>query len=146
MRKIPLFIASAVACVLLSCSKDLRHTNRIHGTWDITRIEAVSTTGTTHFSIDPDGVMQFDKCDVRPDDFRAYRHDYTYHDGDSVVLQRTTGTYKFDDKGQRLVVHTSENGATVETVYHIVSFERKEILMETHNPDHSRTVYLLERQ
>jgi hypothetical protein len=138
-------MASAGACMLLGCSKDLRHTNKIHGTWDITRIEAVSPSGTTLFSTDPDGVIQFDKCDVRPDDFRAYRHDYTYHHGDSTALVRAVGTYKFDDQGRQLVVRVPENGTEHETTYHVVVFEKKEIVMETRGGN-GRTVYMLEKQ
>lgn len=143
MRYLPLFIA--VAGVLSGCSKDLRHTNRIHGTWDIARIEAVSPSGVTTFSTDPDGVMQFDKCDIRDDDFRAYRHDYAFDSGDSTVLRRSVGVYKFDDEGRQLVVRTSENGTEHETTYHVVIFGKKEILMEIRN-EHGRTAYTLEKQ
>lgn len=146
MSKRPLFIAFAGVGVLLGCSKDLKHTNKIHGTWDIARIETVSTTGTIVSSIDPDGVMQFDKCDVRPDDFRAYRHDFSYHSGDSVIIDRGVGIYKFDDQGRQLVVRTAANGSETETVYRINAFERKEIRMETHSNEHGKIVYLLEKR
>jgi hypothetical protein len=145
MKKLLLFITPTLLFLFLSCSKDIRKTNKIHGTWNIERISAVSSAGATTFSADPEGVMQFNKCDIHHEDFRAYRANYTYPAGATTVVVSETGAYRFYDGGERLVIRLKNGNSYHETVYYVTSFTNKKLEMETRNADNSKTVFVLEK-
>jgi hypothetical protein len=145
MLKFPLFILLALSGLFFSCSKDIRHTNKVHGTWDITGLEHYSGNSVT-FSADPEGVFQFNKCQVYDADFRAFRQQYTYTIGGTTVARNETGQYSFDDDGQLLIVHIPTDNGTRETVYHLVSLKHKELVIEHRSPAGERTVLTLRKK
>lgn len=145
MRKLPLFLLFMLPGLLFSCSKDIRHTNKVHGIWDITGLEDFSGNTVT-FSTDPEGVFQFNKCQVYDADFRAFRQQYTYTIGDSTVARNETGKYSFDEDGRLLGVLIPGDNGIIETAYHLISLTRKELVIEHRRPAGERTVLTLRKK
>ena len=132
--------------LFMSCSKDLKHTNSIHGTWEIARIEQFSANGAITFATVPTGIMQFDKCQVNQNYTRAFRQQYSYSTGTETVAFNETGTYTFDNDGQLLVVTIPNDNGHTEMFYHLTSFQNKKLVMEKQNGDGGKMVYSLIRK
>lgn len=107
MRLITLFLSFFL---LLSCSKNTRQTNKIHGKWTITSI-----TG-SHYTGPVSGTMEFNKCDIPKKDYRTFREEYSWHLGDSTVHVRNTGAYTFQNNGKTLVIEHTEDELRTYTV------------------------------
>ena len=144
MGKLPLFFLF-ISCLLFSCSKDLKHTNKIHGTWEITSLQEYSGDGNT-FSTDPEGVFQFDKCQVLEDEFRAFRQQYSYSHGSSTISKNETGIYKFDDEGRLLTIRIPDDNGYHQTVYHLISLKNKKLVIEHIRSQNDRTILTLEKK
>jgi hypothetical protein len=145
MKTLRFFIPTLLFLFVYSCSKDVRHTNKIHGVWNIERISAVSSDGNTTFTTIPEGFFQFNKCDIHQDDYRAYKEEYTYQAGSTTVTSSGKGIYRFFDDGDRLVIRSENGGGYHQTTYHVTSFSKKKIAMEIRHSDNSKTVFELER-
>ena len=145
MRELPLFLLLLAFAPVVSCSKDVRQTNKIHGTWDIVKLEEISSNGTMTFSTNPGGVMQFDKCQILDDDFRAFRRLYSYSANGSDVSVNQTGFYKFTEGGRMLTVRIPDDNGDHDTHYTVTSLRHKSLTMEYQQSDGSKMIYSLEK-
>ena len=145
MGKLSLLVLLVLPALFFSCSKDLKHTNRIHGTWELTQLQQITIEGSS-FSTDPAGVFQFDKCQVLEQDFRAFRQHYSYTIGDSTVLKNETGSYKFDEEGRLLIIHIPTDNGREETIYHLISLDKRKLVIDQTQSDNSRTILTLTRK
>ena len=148
MIKRNLHIAAILSIVLLAmaCNKSQVRTNRIDGTWDVTRVETVSADGTSSVSTDPDGSFTFDKCNIADDDYCNYTQQTSYTIGSTVFTTNASGLYRFDDEGKTLVIREgNEDGTYDETRYTVLSFKRKKLELQDTADDGARTLYTLEK-
>ena len=147
-RSIPLslFVFAGLFTLIASCSKDLKYTNKVHGTWKISSIEHVSTNGSAALTIQPDGVIQFDKCQVNEDETRGFRQHYAYLIGDSLVSLNATGSYIFDEEATKLIVTVPSEGSTRMTVYNVLAIDRRKLVLEEQHDENTRTVLTLAKK
>lgn len=144
MKTILLFIALPVSTLLIiSCSKEIRNTNKIHGTWNVTSLQQYDAGGDQTLSAQPDGVMQFNKCDVIDDDYRAFRQQYTYSGHTGTVTLNETGSYRFEQDGAVLVVRIPSGGDHEHIRYNVTTLERKKAVLERQHEDNSKTIITL---
>lgn len=134
-----------VTGIVFSCSKDLKQTNKIHGTWEITSLQEYSGD-VSSFSTDPEGVFQFDKCQVLEEEFRAFRQQYSYSHGSNTISKNETGIYKFDDEGRLLTIRIPDDNGYHQTVYHLISLKNKKLVIEHIRSQNDRTILTLEKK
>lgn len=146
MKKLVLLsiFTSVLATLFSACSKEQRYTNKLDGTWDVTRIEIFSDDSSSSFSTDPDGQFTFESCKLKKEDYCPYTQKLSYTYGATTYTTNTSGVYRFTDDGNTLVLREwNDDGSYDETHYKVLDFSRKTLQVEL-NGD-SRTVYTLER-
>jgi hypothetical protein len=104
-----------------SCSKDVRYTNKVNGSWKIDEISGTHTTSSI------DGTIYFNNCDIVDEDFRLMREDYSYQLGDSTVIVKHSGAYKFADKGKTLLLRRTIHGEKTVTAYTVKALTKNSL-------------------
>ncbi len=145
MKKIFLFLALP-STLLFACSKEIRNTNKIHGTWNVTSLQQFDADGNQTLSTQPEGTIQFNKCDVIDKDYRAFRRQYSYAGENGTVTHNETGSYRFEQDGSLLVVRIPNDNGHEHLHYRVTALERKKAVLEQLHDDESKTVLTLQER